>query len=317
MASSRCKPPAQAGGHLVGGGFAIGALFLRQDQAGFQIGQPGRHHQIIGGQFQIELLGAFDEFQILIGQLEDRDLGDVDLLVAGQGQQQVQRTFKAIHLHQQRLVVGEDGGGFKFVEIFDPFRHGHAPTSEESPSNAASRASAACGSNGPGADRCAKRLLAALERLSVQCLHFRCHVAHFVHIAIAVKHQVAARELGLPGAHRKGPVERLHGKVVRHQKPVKSYLTAYHIPNDFGAGGRRTLWINRLIDNMRSHGDGALVKTAKGHKIAGRKLFAAGRNPGQRQMAVGPCPAMAGNMLHHRQHAAVHQALESAPGPKR
>src|SRR6266446_4961886 len=66
------------------------------------------------------------------------------------------------------------------------------------------------------------------------------------------------------------PVHPLHGKVVRHQEPVKSYLTAYHIPNDFGAGGRRTLWINRLIDDVRGHGDGALVKTAKSHKVAGR-----------------------------------------------
>src|SRR5436190_3896986 len=114
-----------------------------------------------------------------------------------------------------------------------------------------------------------QRMLAALEGEAFQYFHFRGYLPHLIHIAIAVEHQVAARKLGLVGTHRQGPVERLHGKVVRHQQPLKSYLTAYHIPNDFGAGGGRTLWINRLIDNMRSHGDGALVKTAKGHKIAG------------------------------------------------
>ncbi len=117
------QPPAQPRRHLVGGGLAIGAFFLRQHQARFQIGQPRRHHQIIGGQLQIDALGRFDELQILVGQLEDRDLGDIDLLVARQGEQQVERPFKAVHrappAPRRRRKTAVD---FEIVEILRRLR---------------------------------------------------------------------------------------------------------------------------------------------------------------------------------------------------
>ena len=42
---------------------------LRQQQPGFQIGQPCGHHQVFGGEFQIGPSGLGDEPQILFGQL--------------------------------------------------------------------------------------------------------------------------------------------------------------------------------------------------------------------------------------------------------
>ena len=170
-------------------------------------------------------------------------------------------------VHHQRLIVGEDGGAIRNRRNSRPVRV-MLPLPAGRPGALRRRRDRNCCRR----RQMGERMLAALERWTLQFFHFRRHVLHFVHVAIAVEHQIAAREKGRFGAHRQGPVQRLHGEVVRHQKPVKSYLTAYHIPNDFGAGGRRPLWINRLIDHMRGHRDGAGVKAAEGHEIAGAKV---------------------------------------------
>ena len=54
--------------------------------------------------------------QILVGQRQDRNLGEIDLLLPRQRQQQIERAFIALDVDdQRRLAVGEFGGpsGFK------------------------------------------------------------------------------------------------------------------------------------------------------------------------------------------------------------
>jgi len=78
-------------------------------------------------------------------------------------------------------------------------------------------------------------------------------------------------------------------------KPVKSYLTAYHIPNDFGAvvAGRCGSITHRRVRVIDRHcqGCGSDKSLAKAVQPSTR---AAGPDGCQ------PCPAVTGNMLHHR-----------------
>ena len=71
-------------------------LLLGQQQRGFEIGQPGRHHEVIGGQFQLQIGCALDIGEVLINQREDRNLAQIDLLAARKIEQEVQRPFPAI-----------------------------------------------------------------------------------------------------------------------------------------------------------------------------------------------------------------------------
>ena len=67
-------------GHLRGARFVVVGLFGQQ-QPGFQVGEPGCHHQIVRGQFQAQRLARpLHEGKILVGKRQDRDLGQVDLL---------------------------------------------------------------------------------------------------------------------------------------------------------------------------------------------------------------------------------------------
>src|SRR5271169_985881 len=105
--TDRFEPPQplrQRGRHVLGAQ-AVGLMLFGQQQARFQIGEPRRHHQIIGGEFEPQFARLFDEGQILIGQREYRYLGKIDLLLAGKRQQEIERTFKALDVdHKRRLI---------------------------------------------------------------------------------------------------------------------------------------------------------------------------------------------------------------------
>jgi hypothetical protein len=95
---------------------AVRTRRLRQQQARFQEGEPGRHHEIIGGKLEPDLSRGFDEVEILVGERQDRDLGEIDLLLPRQCEQQVERPLVALDVHhQRRLTLGEFCGppGFK------------------------------------------------------------------------------------------------------------------------------------------------------------------------------------------------------------
>ena len=69
---------------------------LGQQQAGFKVSEPCRHHQIIGSDLQLQCPGPGEVGQILLDQLEDRDLREVDLLRPGEIEQQVERPFPPV-----------------------------------------------------------------------------------------------------------------------------------------------------------------------------------------------------------------------------
>ena len=86
---------------------------LGQQQARLHIGEPRRHHEIVGGELELLAGHLRDELKILVGELEDRDLRQVDLLVARQDEQQVERPFIAFEVeHQPVFRLGLDDVDF-------------------------------------------------------------------------------------------------------------------------------------------------------------------------------------------------------------
>ena len=98
------QPQRQRIRHLLGAE-PFGRMWFGQQQARFQISEPRRHHQVIGGEFQAHLARLLDESEVLIGQGKDRNLGEIDLLLTRQRQQQVERTLKALDVHHQGRLV--------------------------------------------------------------------------------------------------------------------------------------------------------------------------------------------------------------------
>ena len=81
---------------------AILARLLGDQQLRLEIGEPRRHHEVVGGEFKPHRPHLFDEFQILVDQRHDRDAGEIDLLVARQMQKQVERPFETVDVDDQR-----------------------------------------------------------------------------------------------------------------------------------------------------------------------------------------------------------------------
>jgi hypothetical protein len=80
------------------------------------LGPSGGHHEIVGRELKADFSRGLDERQILIGQRQDRNLGEIDLLLPRQRQQQVERALIPFDVnHQRRLAVGDLGrpSGFK------------------------------------------------------------------------------------------------------------------------------------------------------------------------------------------------------------
>ena len=66
--------PARAAISSAGASSALRLLGLGQQQARLQVGQPGGHHQIVGGQRELRAPRLLHEGQVLVGQLQDREL---------------------------------------------------------------------------------------------------------------------------------------------------------------------------------------------------------------------------------------------------
>ncbi len=87
-------------------------LVVRQQQAGLQPGQPGRHHQPVGRQLQPHPARALHGGEELLHQAQDGDARQVDLLRPRQVQQQVQRALEPVQLQRERgsgsdIVAGQ------------------------------------------------------------------------------------------------------------------------------------------------------------------------------------------------------------------
>ncbi len=103
------QPELQERRHHLAGRLVV-AGDLRHHQPALEIGEPGRHHEIVGGDLDALLAHGLDEAQILLGERQDRDLGEIDLLAAGEVEQQVERAFIAAHVDIHHLVVGRRCG---------------------------------------------------------------------------------------------------------------------------------------------------------------------------------------------------------------
>src|SRR5208282_3524168 len=104
----RLKPPqtlCERSRHFLGAD-AVRLGLLGQQQTRLEIGEPRGHHQVIGRKLQPQLARLFDEGKVLVGERQDRDLGQVDLLLAGERQQEVERALKALDVDHQRGLVG-------------------------------------------------------------------------------------------------------------------------------------------------------------------------------------------------------------------
>ncbi len=99
--------PLQGVGHFLARRFLAGRR-LGQQQARFQVGEPCRHHEIVGGEFEPYPAGLGDMRQVLIDQRHHGDAAQVDLLVARQGEQQVERTLEALQIDDQLALARRD-----------------------------------------------------------------------------------------------------------------------------------------------------------------------------------------------------------------
>ena len=89
-------------------------MLLRQQQPRFQVGEPRRHHQVIGGEFEPHFARRLDEGEVLVGKRENGNLGEIDLLLARQRQQQIERAFEALDIDDQRRLVGRRAPAARF-----------------------------------------------------------------------------------------------------------------------------------------------------------------------------------------------------------
>src|SRR5262249_46656514 len=72
----------------------------REQHAALDERERRRHDQVLAGVVEIELADALDQREILIRNRGDRDVGDLDLVLLDQVQEQVERAFEEVELHR-------------------------------------------------------------------------------------------------------------------------------------------------------------------------------------------------------------------------
>jgi hypothetical protein len=79
------QPVGERGRHFLGAR-SVRRRRFGQQQPRFQECKPGGHHQIVGRKLEADLSRRLDKAQILVGQRQDRNLGEIDLLLPRQRQ---------------------------------------------------------------------------------------------------------------------------------------------------------------------------------------------------------------------------------------
>ena len=102
--------PLQRVGHLLAGRFLAGRR-LGQQQARLEIGEPCRHHEIVGRELEPYPTRLRDVRPVLVDQRHHRDAAEIDLLVAGKREQQVERAFEAFEVDDQLPLARRDHVG--------------------------------------------------------------------------------------------------------------------------------------------------------------------------------------------------------------
>ncbi len=90
-------------GARVFGLFAFGLLLGRQQHARLDLDEHCRHQQILGGQLQVAAADLVHIRQVLLGHPHHGDVEDVEVLLADQVQQQIQRAFKGLEEDFKRV----------------------------------------------------------------------------------------------------------------------------------------------------------------------------------------------------------------------
>jgi len=76
------EPEGERGRHVLGAR-AAGLDGVGQQQPRFEVGEPGGHYQVVRRQLHAQLARLLDENEVLICQRQDRNLGQIDFLLAG------------------------------------------------------------------------------------------------------------------------------------------------------------------------------------------------------------------------------------------
>jgi hypothetical protein len=97
------KPFGKRGGQIFGCGLLI-LGGLRKKKARLEVGEPGGHDEIVGGKLKPDLASSFDKFEILFSQMQNGNLRQINLLTAGEFEQQVERAFETVHVNKKRRL---------------------------------------------------------------------------------------------------------------------------------------------------------------------------------------------------------------------
>ena len=107
------QPPRERQRHL----FAARPLvrvFFGQKQARFQVGKPCRHHEIVGRDLKPKASGRLNEGKVLLGERQNGDLREVNLLVARKLKKEIERPLEPSDIDDEAFL---DARGNRFVEI--------------------------------------------------------------------------------------------------------------------------------------------------------------------------------------------------------
>ncbi len=125
-------------GARVFGVFALRERVGRQERFRFDVDQRGGHVDEVGGDIDVVLFELMDIFQILAGNFGDGDIVNIDVLLANQVEQQVERAFvlfEADFIAVRRFEIfrsnhdsGNDGLSFcgNLLALPFPTKHGFA-----------------------------------------------------------------------------------------------------------------------------------------------------------------------------------------------
>ena len=336
MASRRLQAEGKKLGELFAGRLAVLVLLGGQQQLRLEKGEPRRHDEIVGGDLEAQAARLVDEVEILLGERQDRDPGEIDLLAAGKREQEIERSLEALDVDHESLAgarrlavvllpVGDVialfrrvvVGVFSRVHAFPAAIPTHA-TLADSWSRPRHEAKRLIGIEGLrlakfGDARAANR--SAL--IAVKRRHDPGDLAHLVEVAATVERNIAAG-----GDHRSGPLRHrpakgLHADIVAHHQavsPISSRMTSPIITGETLAGRTASKAGKRTWAVMAS---GVSAERHEGPEIDRDQLLGRGVDPRQREVAVGPRPAVTRHMLDDRQHAAGKRALDHGAAERR
>ncbi len=308
----------------------------RQQQLRLEKGEPRRHDQIVGGDLEPEPPRLGDEVEILLGERQHRNLGEIDLLGAGQRQQQVERSLEAFDIDHELIA----GLRLERLRPRSPNRRsGRVPAD---PRSSASRCRSCLHRRvgtparhlGAGSFRHQSHGLGDIERLRrVQARRGRGRSVRRP-TPSSERHRVARPRPSRQGCRRNEAPRRSRPRsrraarsanepprafmprsslITKPVRPIRFRITSPIITGEVLAGRRSSKAGNRTWAVMAKRRVAEGMERPEIDRIELRRRHV---DPGQRQMAVGLGPAVARHMLDHRQHAAGETALHHGPSER-